>query len=202
MTVSEQVYCFAALAMTGDLIFSAKEGGRKRGGLIMPAGTMSFYLLTIGYMIVNLGLYGFYLIMMISIVNTVEYNQLKTGHRSEAIITSMRPLLTKMGSALVVALTSLTYVIFNVTEKTNEIASFEQQAEIGTITDEARLEGINQVISGVSTGQMNGLLFVMILVPLVFGFISYLLYQKNYKLDEKTYEDVCRQLEEKGMAEK
>ena len=163
----------------------------------MPANSLSFYVLTTGYMIVNLGLYGFYLIMMISIINTVEYNELKTTHRNEAIITSMRPLLTKMGSAIVVALTSLTYLIFRVTEKTNAIADFEQKAQLGTITDTARMEGIREVINGVEPGQITGLLLAMVLIPLVFGFASYLLYQKFYKLDEKTYEDICRQLDEK-----
>ena len=63
------------------------------------------------------------------------------------------------------------------------------------------MEGIRNVIAGVSPAQTNGLLMAMVIIPLVFGFISYLLYQKNYKLDEKTYEDVCRQLEEKGYRE-
>ncbi|MBR4769123.1 MAG: MFS transporter [Lachnospiraceae bacterium] len=170
------------------------------GGLFLPAATPGFIVLTIGYMIVNLGLYGFYLIMMISIVNTVEYNQLKTGHRNEAIITSMRPLLTKMGSAIVVALTSLTYLIFQVTEKTNQISSFEQQAELGNITDSARMEGINGVIASVGSNQTTGLLLAMIIIPLVFGLASYFLYQRFYKLDEKTYDDICRQLDEKKAA--
>ena len=165
------------------------------GGLLLPANSLSFIVLTVGYMIVNLGLYGFYLIMMISIINTVEYNQLKTGHRNEAIITSMRPLLTKMGSAIVVALTSLTYLIFRVTEKTNAIADFEQQAQLGTITDSVRMEGIQDVISTVSQSQTTGLLLAMVLIPLVFGFLSYFLYQRFYKLDEKTYEDICAQLD-------
>jgi melibiose permease/lactose/raffinose/galactose permease len=164
-------------------------------GLFMPADMISFYVLTLGYMIVNLGLYGFYLIMMISIINTVEYNQLKTGHRNEAIITSMRPLLTKMGSAIVVALTSLTYLIFRVTEKTNAIADFEQQAQLGTITDAARMEGIQGVIASVSNDQTTGLLLAAVLIPLVFGFASYLLYQKFYKLDEKAYREICEQLD-------
>ena len=167
-------------------------------GMFMPADSISFVVITLGYMIVNLGLYTFYLIMMISIINTVEYNQLKTGHRNEAIITSMRPLLTKMGSAIVVAITSLTYLLFSVTEKTNQISSFEQQAELGQITDAARMEGINGVIASVNASQTNGLLLAMVIIPLVFGFISYLLYQKHYKLDEATYEDICRQLEEKA----
>ena len=167
------------------------------GGMVMPAEMMSFYVLTVGYMIVNLGLYGFYLIMMISIINTVEYNQLLTGHRNEAIITSMRPLLTKMGSAIVVALTSLTYLLFRVTEKTNAIADFEQQAQIGSITDTARMDGIREVIGSVSSDQTTGLLLAMILIPLVFGFASWMLYQKNYKLDEKRYEEICQELEAK-----
>ncbi len=166
-------------------------------GILIPADSISFYVLMFGYMIVNLGHYGFYLIMMISIINTVEYNQLKTGHRNEAIITSMRPLLTKMASAIVVVLTSLTYLIFQVTAKTNEIADFEQKAQLGTITDSARMEGIRSVISSVSAGQTTGLLLAMVLIPLVFGFASFLLYQKHYRLDEKTYLDICRQLDEK-----
>ena len=168
------------------------------GGLIMQANMISFYAMTVGYMLVNLGLYGFYLIMMISIINTVEYNQLKTGHRNEAIITSMRPLLTKMGSAIVAALTSLTYLMFRVTEKTNAIASFEQQAQLGTITDADRMEGIKGVIGSISGDQTTGLLLAIVLIPLVFGFVSYLLYQKFYKLDEKTYQDICSQLDQKA----
>ena len=175
------------------------------GGLVLtPSGAgladISFIILTLGYMTVNLGLYAFYLIMMISIVNTVEYNQLITTHRNEAIITSMRPLLTKMGSAIVVAITSLTYIIFNITDKTNLISSYEQQAQLGEITDVQRMEGIKGVIDGVESYQTLGLLMAMVLIPIVFGFISYILYQKKYKLDEKTYEDICRQLEERKTA--
>ena len=88
----------------------------------------------------------------------------------------MRPLLTKMGSAIVVAITSLTYLLFSVTEKTNQISSFEQQAELGQITDAVRMEGINGVIASVNASQTNGLLLAMVIIPLVFGFISYLLY--------------------------
>ena len=167
------------------------------GGLIMPGATPGFIVLTIGFMLVNLGLYGFYLIMMISIVNTVEYNELKTGQRNEAVIASMRPLLTKLGAAIIAALTSLTYIIFNVLEKTNQIAKFEQLAEAKKISDDARMEGINAVIAGIQSNQTAGLLLAMVLIPLVFGFISYILYQKFYKLDEKKYDEICAELEMK-----
>ena len=60
-------------------------------------------------MISNLGQYCFYLVMMISILNTVEYNEYKRGVRDEAIIASLRPFLTKM--ALIVLVTTL-YLAF------------------------------------------------------------------------------------------
>ncbi len=186
----------------GIIMVAIGSGIELLGGLALPSNVIGFGVLTLGYMLVNLGLYGFYLIMMISIINTVEYNELKTGHRNEAIITSMRPLLTKMGSAIVVAFTSLTYLIFRVTEKTNAIAEFEKQADLDQITDGARMEGIKGVMATVGDWQKTGLLLAMVLIPLVFGFVSYLLYQKFYKLDEKRYDEICAQLEErKALAE-
>ena len=172
------------------------------GGLVMPAETPGFIVVTAGFMFVNLGLYAFYLIMMISIMNTVEYNELQTGQRGEAVISSMRPLLTKLGSAIVVGLTSLTYIIFKVMEMTNRISDYEQQAEIKAITNEERMAGINDVIAQVKPGQTTGLLLAMVLIPLVFGFVSYILYQKFYKLDEKEYDEICAQIEARKAEEK
>ncbi len=169
----------------------------KTGAMRVAGFDVKFLLLTLGYMLANFGQYGFYLIMMISIMNTVEYNELRTGQRGEAVISSMRPLLTKLGSAIVVGLTSLTYLVFSVTEMTNQISSYEQKAEIKEITPEARMEGINAVISQVKTGQTAGLLWAMVLIPLVFGFVSYILYQKFYKLDEAKYDEICAELEVK-----
>lgn len=105
---------------------------------ILPAA--SFLLLTIGYMVSNFGLYCYYLIMMISIINTVEYNEYKTGERNEAIIASVRPLVTKMSSALVVMMTTITYMIFGVTNYTNQISDLESAAAAGTITDVEKLD--------------------------------------------------------------
>ena len=59
--------------------------------------------------------------MMISIINTVEYNELQFGTRDEGIITSMRPFLTKLATSLVVVITTVTYIICRVTDYTNEI---------------------------------------------------------------------------------
>ena len=94
-------------------------------GLSMPAEMPKFWVVTVGYMLSNFGQYGFYLVMMISIINTVEYNEYLSGDRDEAIIASLRPFLTKMSSALIVLITNVAYMIFGVTKYTNRISDLE-----------------------------------------------------------------------------
>ncbi len=117
--------------------------------LFVPGiGMDRFWLLVLGYMLTNFGQYCFYLIMMISIMNTVEYNEYRFGTRDEGIITSLRPFITKMSSALIVALTSATYLLFGVTGYTNAISELEQQCAQGLISEEEKLEEISEVIFG------------------------------------------------------
>ncbi len=82
-------------------------------------------------MLSNFGQYCYYLIMMISILNTVEYNEYKFETRDEAVIASLRPFITKLASALTAVLTSATYLLFDVTSYTNQISSLEQQCTQG-----------------------------------------------------------------------
>ena len=167
-------------------------------GLLMPgAGMPKFILITVGYMLANFGQYGFYLIMMISIMNTVEYNELKHGTRDEGIVSSLRPFLTKLASALTVAIANVTYLTFHILEYTNGIAGFEQQANQGAITSEQKADAITNLLQGVHHGQSVGLLLVMTVLPCALMFASYVLYQRRYKLDEAEYDRICAELEER-----
>ena len=157
-------------------------------------GNIAFWMLTIGYMLGNLGQYGFYLIMMISILNTVEYNEYKHGTRDEAIIASLRPFITKLAGALTVIITSVTYIIFKVTDFTNQISSLENAANAGHITDEQKLDQIDAVLKGVESGQTTGLLLVMVILSFVFLIASYWFYQKKYKIDEDEYDRICKEI--------
>ena len=167
-------------------------------GLLLPgAGMPKFLLITIGYMLANFGQYGFYLIMMISIMNTVEYNELKHGTRDEGIVSSLRPFLTKLASALTVAIANVTYLTFHILEYTNGIAGFEQQANQGALTSDQKADAITSLLQGVRHGQSMGLLLVMTVLPCVLMFLSYVLYKKRYKLDEAEYARICAELEER-----
>ena len=134
---------------------------------------------------------------MISILNTVEYNEYKHGTRDEAIIASLRPFLTKLGSALIVVITSVSYMLFGVTEYTNQISSLENQASAGTITEEAKLAAIDSVTASVGSGAKTGLLITMVCLSAVLFLVSYFLYRKFYKIDEAEYDRICKVLAEK-----
>ena len=163
-------------------------------GLAFSGSDLGFWVLVVGYMLSNFGQYGFYLVMMISIINTVEYNEYKHGAREEAIIASIRPFFTKMGSALVVVITSASYMIFGVTGYTNQISDLESAAASGSLSEADKLAGIANVIRGVQGGQSTGLLLCMVIVPFVLMFLSYILYKKHYILDEEEYDRICREI--------
>ena len=169
-------------------------------GLALSGSDLGFWTLVIGYMLSNFGQYGFYLVMMISIINTVEYNEYKHGTREEAIVASIRPFFTKMGSALVVVITSISYMIFGVTGYTNQISDLESAAASGLITEADKLAQISSVIAGVQGGQSTGLLLTMVIAPFVFMFLSYILYKKHYILDEEEYDRICKVIRERKQA--
>ena len=170
-------------------------------GVLMHAGAMKvlgmdlkFLLITIGYMLANFGQYGYYLILMISVINTVEYNEYIHGTRDEGIITSMRPFLTKLASALTVVIASTTYMLTGVTPYTKRRASLENAAAAGHSTEAEKLSQIHELLQGVTHGQSMGLLLVMIVLPLVLLVTTYLLYMKHYKLDEPEFDRICAEL--------
>jgi melibiose permease/lactose/raffinose/galactose permease len=178
-------------------------------GVLMHAGAMKvlgmdlkFLLITIGYMLANFGQYGYYLILMISVINTVEYNEYIHGTRDEGIITSMRPFLTKLASALTVVIASATYMLTGVTKYTNQISSLENAAAAGHITEADKLSQIHELLQGVTHGQSMGLLLVMVVAPLILLVITYVLYIRHYKLDEPEYDRICAELKARRAGKK
>lgn len=166
-------------------------------GLIMPTNMIKFYVFTVGYMFANFGFYAYYLIMMISIINTVEYNEWKNGERDDAIIASVRPFITKFASAVCVAIVSLTYILFGVTNYTNQISALEQKASLGAIGEAEKLSQIASVLSNVQSGQKIGMLVFITIIPFAFMFFSYVLYKKKYLLDEDRYAQICEEIEKR-----
>ena len=190
------------VALAGYTIMLVPGVALKSGVTKLFGMDLKFLLITIGYMLANFGQYGYYLILMISVINTVEYNEYIHGTRDEGIITSMRPFLTKLASALTVVIASATYMLTGVTKYTNQISSLENAAAAGHITEADKLSQIHELLKGVTHGQSLGLLLVMVVVPLILLVITYVLYMKHYKLDEPEYDRICAELKARRASKK
>ena len=182
------------ISIAGYILMSIAGIAMKAGSVMLGGMDLKFLLVTIGYMVANFGQYGYYLILMISIINTVEYNEYIHGTRDESIITSMRPFLTKLASALTVVITSVTYMLTGVTQYTKEISDLENQAAASAITEAEKLSEIHALLQNVTHGQAMALLLVMIVLPLALMALSYVLYVKHYTLDEPEYDRICAEL--------
>lgn len=164
-------------------------------------GITKFVLMSLAYTIAGWG-GGFYMIMVINMANTVEYNEFRTGKREEGLIFSMRPLTCKLGSALMQGVVSLVLLVAGVLTVTNNISNLENQQASNLISPEAKLEGINNIIAGVSQESKMILLVCMCLIPAVFLSVALILYKKKCVLNEQKMAEMVSVIEERKLQQK
>lgn len=162
--------------------------------------TLKYLIMLICYTVAGWG-QGFYLIGVINIANTVEYNEYKTGKREEGLIFSLRPLTAKMGSAIMQGLVSLVFVMAGVLTITNGISDFENQASQGIITPEAKLDGIRNLIANVPEKNKMILLVCLCLIPAIFAAVALIIHKKKFKLNESQMEFMLREIEARKKEE-
>ncbi|MDD5293876.1 MAG: glycoside-pentoside-hexuronide (GPH):cation symporter, partial [Candidatus Izemoplasmatales bacterium] len=113
----------------------------------------SFVTLTVGYVlmlimgyvpfipvhIVTVCLFGalifsgqaiFYMVIIVNMTNTIEYNEYKTGNRNEAVIFSLRPFVAKFSSALQQGIFTLVLIISGVYALSQNVSALERQKNI------------------------------------------------------------------------
>lgn len=130
----------------------------------------------------------FYQVQTITIANSVEYNEWKTGEREEGIIFSIRPLAAKMGSAAQMGVVTVILSVLKIADITDKISEQENLANMGEITAEVKLANINNIIAQVPTEITTWLLVCMTVLPMIIMTITVVLYLKKSKLDENMYE--------------
>jgi melibiose permease/lactose/raffinose/galactose permease len=162
-------------------------------GLLVPAGMVKFALLILTNVFVFGGQSVYYLVIMICIANTVEYNEWKTGARAEGIIFSVRPFITKVGWALINLLNLVIFLLSGVREYTNRIADFENAAAKG-LDEAAKKVGIEAVLASIPPGKNAALLACMTVIPAVLALASYALYRRKFTITEERYEQILEDL--------
>jgi len=170
-------------------------------GLLVPGGagafSLKFVLMMLGNLFAFTGQNIFYLVLMICISNTIEYNQWKTGARAEGIIYAVRPFITKVGNALTQGVVLVAFLLTGLTQFTNQIAAFEKQADHGLISGAQKTAGIEAVLAGIPPGKTMALLFCITIVPTLFALAAYYLYNKKFTITEERYEEILGDLRER-----
>ncbi len=69
----------------------------------------------------------FYMIIIVNMTNTIEYNEHKTGHRHEAIVFSLRPFVAKFSSALQQGIFTAVLILSGVFILSQNVSTLEAQ---------------------------------------------------------------------------
>ena len=139
----------------------------------------------------------FYLILIIMMENTIEYNEWKTGERKEAVAFSLRPLTAKLASSAQQGIVYLTLLVSGALVVTEQISELEVQKGF-----DPNLDIIAPANAAIAGGQHNMIILaaVMTLVPFVLYVGAYVITRFLYKIDEKKYAQIVKEVEERRAA--
>ena len=112
------------------------------------------------------------LLMLMFLTDTVEYGQWKLGRRNESITFSVQPFINKIGGAIANGIVGATLIIsgINAAETPDDV------------TD-------------------PGLLIMklsMLILPLIFILIGYIIYRKKFKIDKQMFDEILLELAARG----
>lgn len=158
-----------------------------------------FILIAVAYTFIGYGA-GFYMIMVINMANTVEYNEWKYGQRNESLIFSLRPFTAKLSSALTQPLVIGVYAVASITTYTNAISNIENEASKNLITNKVKMEKITEIINKVSLQDRQILVSCMCIIPIVFMIVALILYKKKCTLSETRLAEMVRETEARKLA--
>lgn len=139
----------------------------------------------------------FYLILLIMMENTIEYNEWKTGERKEAVAFSLRPLTAKLASSLQQGVVYLTLLLSGALAVTEGISNLEIAKGFDSSLD--IIEDANNVIAS-GSHNMIVLTLIMTVLPFVLYVSAYLIIHFKYKIDEKKYGEILADLDARKKA--
>ena len=142
------------------------------GYVVFFFAEVSIALIALGAVLVFVGQAFIQTLMLMFLADTVEYGQWKLGKRNESITFSIQPFINKIGGAIATGVVSITLLLSGV------------KTEGGTA----------EVIDAAGKLTIKSAMFVL---PLVFILLGYVIYLKKYKIDEKFYGQILKDLEER-----
>ena len=126
--------------------------------------------------------------------NTIEYNEYKFGERKEAVIFSLRPLTTKLASALQQGVLYIFLIIASLSTFITKISDLQNQLTLGNMTDSQVGAAADIVVSTCEPWQVLVFKLGVAILPMVLFVVSYFLLKKYYFIDEKKYSEILEEI--------
>lgn len=142
------------------------------GYLIFFFSPMHMLFIGTAGILIFLGQAFIQILMLMFLADTVEYGQWKLGKRNESVTFSLQPLINKMGGAIASGIVGATVII----------------------------SGINDAVKPADVSQRGLLImkFAMLILPLLFILVGYVIYRRKYRIDSTLYSQILADLQERG----
>ena len=125
------------------------------------------------------------LLMLLFLADAVEYGEWKLGKRNEAASFAVQPFINQFGGAVSKGIVSFTLIISGI----NMVAQ--------SLTGDKILDA-EYIINNTSDASVWIMKLSMMILPLICILIGFWLYHKKFKIDEKMYAQICKDLEERN----
>lgn len=139
--------------------------------------------------------------IIIQMQSTIEYNEFKFGERKEALVSSMRALVAKFGSALQRLLIFGALTASGLYGVSQVISNGEYAVNNKTMTLEELTNSVNAARDGIQQYQWFIFSIGMIIIPVICILIAIFLSTKVFKIDEYIYAEICEELDKRKTGE-
>ncbi len=192
-------------------IISARISRKKIYSICMIVLTVGYFtLLAFGYVlpknVVLLMITGFLiffcqglvnLAMVVIINNTIEYDEYRFNERHDSIISAIRSFASKFSGALNQGAASLILIVSGIYAVSQNISELEVEVGKGAMEREVALAKADNIIATVAPSQTLILRIGMVAIPLIVMFISWIIIEKGYKIDEQEYERMVSEIKKR-----
>ena len=125
------------------------------------------------------------LLMLLFLADAVEYGEWKLGKRNEAASFAVQPFINQVGGAISKGIVSFTLIISGI----NAIAQ--------SLPGDKDLDA-EYILNNTPDSAIWIMKLSMMILPLICILIGFVLYNKKFKIDEKMYEQICKDLERRN----
>jgi melibiose permease/lactose/raffinose/galactose permease len=156
-----------------QVIYTLATGLVAVGYVVFFFAPANIFVVGIAALLLFVGVAFIMLLMLVFIADTVDYGHWKLGKRRTAITFALQPFIYKVSAALAAQIASITLIV----------------------------TGINSAASpaDVTSGGRLGLKVAMMLLPLVFTVVGYLIYRAKYRIDESFHAQILADLTARGQ---